>query len=62
MDWCLGDSPAEAAALAVPDRVRALLASQIDVLREMDARGETASLPAYSVVAERSESLRPPAS
>jgi SAM-dependent methyltransferase len=57
MDGCLDDSPAEAAALDVPERVKALLASQIDVLREMDTRGETASLPAYSVVAERSASF-----
>ena len=54
IDACLGEALPEVAALAVPERLRTLLASQGDVLRRMAARdGTSRSRPTRSSPNER---------
>jgi SAM-dependent methyltransferase len=53
IEGCLDVSRSEADALTVPRRTKQLIGSQLDVLQRLYERGDTRSLPAYSVVAER---------
>jgi SAM-dependent methyltransferase len=53
IEECLESSRGELTELDLPDRPKQLLASQLDVLQRISDRGQTRSLPAYSVVAER---------
>jgi SAM-dependent methyltransferase len=61
IEGCLDVSRGEAESLAVPLRTKRLIESQLDVLQRLYERGETRSLPAYSVVAERLSSRSEPA-
>jgi SAM-dependent methyltransferase len=61
IEECLDVSRGEAEALDLPLRAKQLLGCQLDVLQQMYERGETRSLPAYSVVAERLSSRSEPA-
>jgi SAM-dependent methyltransferase len=53
IEECLESSRGELAELDLADRPKELLASQLDVLRGSSERGQTRSLPAYSVIAAR---------
>jgi SAM-dependent methyltransferase len=59
IEECLDVSRAAAQELDLPARPKELLASQLDVLQRIYDRGQTRSLPAYSVVAERVSSAAP---
>jgi hypothetical protein len=50
---CLSNSPQEVHELPVPPKVRELLISQIDILRQVAAGNVNKPLPSYSLVAQR---------
>lgn len=56
-DWevraCLGSSLAEAWSLALPEKLLALVESEVEMLRELAKPRSNPSLPCYSIMAER---------
>jgi SAM-dependent methyltransferase len=53
IDHCLRSSLAEAEALNLPSKLRELLGSQVDTLRQMAARGRNCSLSSYAILGEK---------
>jgi SAM-dependent methyltransferase len=59
IDSCLRSSLPEAFALHLPVKHLEFLSSQVDILRQMAARGNNRSLPSYSIVAVRASEPLP---
>jgi SAM-dependent methyltransferase len=53
VDYCLHDAVSTAASLDLPAGVRAWIASQVELLRELAGRSSARALPSYWVIADR---------